>query len=244
MELTHHPPAYQRRIGSSCQQTQHQSARGCGEAHSSCTWKEGQQSPCRAACQLHTKQPSGQLRDLCDFSWMRTSGKESPWKGLTEAFIRSIHQPQYFKTGFLVCTSPDFIRIKLLVDNYWQRCTLLNTLTGVTQSVCASDAGNAVYTQSSVYISNLPITWQIHNIHCTIHGSPSHATQAFLPLKLLLGEHFEHACPRQLSLQSRQVQCTFSAYNPPPACSLYRNPTIYKVDRISAYYSSLTTEQI
>lgn len=83
--------------------------------------------------------------DLCGFSWMWTSGKESPWKRLTEAFIRPVHQLLYVKTGFFLCTSPGFIRAKLLVDNYWQCSTLLNTLTEVIQNVYASDAGNAVY---------------------------------------------------------------------------------------------------
>lgn len=83
--------------------------------------------------------------DLCDFSWMWTSGKETPWKHLTEAFIRSVHQLLYFKTGFFLCTSPGFIRAKLLVHNYWQCSTLLNTSTEVIQNVYASDAGNAVY---------------------------------------------------------------------------------------------------
>lgn len=40
--------------------------RGCGEAHSRCTWREGQQCPCRAVYQLHREQPSDKLRDLCD----------------------------------------------------------------------------------------------------------------------------------------------------------------------------------
>lgn len=121
--------------------------RGCGEAPSRCPWREGQQCLGRAVCQLHTKQPSGQLRHLCDFSWMRTSGEESPWKGLTEAFIRSIHQLQYFKTGFYLCTRPGFTRSNLSVDNYWQHCTLLNTSTEVIQTM-----------------------------HCTAQGSPHHTT--------------------------------------------------------------------
>lgn len=93
---------------------------------------------------------------------MWTSGKESPWKGLTEVFIRSIHQLPYFKTGFFLCTSPGFIRTKLLVDNYWQHCTLLNTLTEVLQTVYAS---------VMQYI-NYALIWQTHNIHCVSHGSP------------------------------------------------------------------------
>lgn len=146
------------RDGSSYQQTQQQ-RQG--------VWRSPFQVSLQGSCQPHTKQPSGQLRDLCDFSWMWTSGEESPWKGLTEAFIRSIHQLHYFKTGFYLCTRPGFTRTKLSVDNYWQHCTLLNTLTEVTQTVSASDA---------VMQCINCVIWQTHPMHCVSHGSLQHST--------------------------------------------------------------------
>lgn len=199
----------------------------CGEAHSRCTWREGQESPCRAMCQLHTKQPSPRTSVISH----RCEPLEKNHLGRVWLKDNQINpSASIFQNFFFLCTSPGFIRTKLLVDNYWQHCTLLNTLTEVIQTVYAS---------VMQYI-NYAAIWQIQNIHCISHGSPPTTTHRNFCLCNLCCEstlntpaHSSCPCTAQAGVRLQLTSNIFFIQSPH-----------YKVHRISTYYTKLTPEQM